>query len=322
MSFAPSLTGMLSGLVSLANAAYISLIGVIWFYIVDYGLSPAYSYPTGISGNYGFMSFYHMLFGSIYLETAGIAVLAASLVFIASNSLGRIHMPASLAYRTLFGFSLSFFSFRICLLTLHFALIFFMKVWNYDSFNWYSLISVSGTVKQIHGSHDQNPFFGVMEFLLLSVYFAATGSILAILEIREAMIIFLMLTLPLFSILFVVRGMENMAIRLWKTFLELTFLPFFMLIILFSIHIFAADFALQIGFMLLAAVSPYLLVTGGSMFGSRAVSMLSGGGLFGTLSSSPASWIGNSVEKAFMSGGGSMSQSDIPEGEENTYRRF
>lgn len=282
-----SVVGALSVLISLANQAYVSLIAIIWYYVVHFGLSPKYAYPTGIENNAGFMAFYHSLFNRVYISIGGLLALIASFALVASNSIGRQQLPSTLLYRLIFAISLSFFSFQISMLILRFFESVFLEMWNYGTINWLSLFSVTGTVSQLKTSYHSSPYFEVMKFLLLTVYFTGTGSLLAVLEIRQALTIFLVLTMPLFSLLFVIKGLDSWAVKFWKLLIELSALPFFILIILYNIHFFYHNFLLQAAFLLLAASSPYLMVSGGSLLSSGANSMLSNNRLFNSEANSP-----------------------------------
>ncbi len=299
MSLISSLPGTLSLLLSLLNQAYLSVISVIWYYTVHFGLNPAYSYPISLSNNHGFMNFYYALFGSIYVQAGGLAMLAAAFGLIATNSFGRIQTPTSILYRAFFAVALSFFSFQICIFVMKFFQFVFLQVWGYGALDWGSLFSVTGTVTQLKASYSMNPFFEVMEFLFLSTFFAGTGALLAVLEIRQALVIFLVLTLPLFSMFFVLRGMDKWALRFWKMFFELNALPFFILIILYNISLFPNDFLLQAAFLLLAASSPYLLVSGGSILSSGAAGIISQGEFFGSDVANPLAVTGKAASATF-----------------------
>lgn len=302
-----SVTGALSVIISLANQAYISLIAIIWYYVIHFGLSPSYAYPTDIQNNTGFMSFYDALFSRVYVSVGGLIILIASFSLVASNSIGRLQIPSTLLYRIIFALSLSFFSFQICMLILRVFESLFLEMWDYGTVNWLSLFSVTGTVSQLKDSYHTSPYFEVMKFLLLTVYFTGTGALLAVLEIRQALTIFLIITLPLFSLFFVMKGLDDWAVKFWKMFVELSVLPFFVLIILYNVHFFHQDFLLQAAFILLAASSPYLLVTGGSILSSGASGKLSNAGLFNSEISSPIGAAGVVGKHFSSSPGGSLS---------------
>lgn len=306
MSLISSLPGAVSFLVTLLDQAYLSVIATIWYYVVHYGLTPRYSYPTGIGGNQSFLSFYGFLVDNVYVTVAGLLVLTGAFVVVASNSIGKTQLPSSFIYRTAFAITLSFFSLQISILVMKLSLALFLQVWDHGNFDWYSLFSVTGSVDQIKSSFSQDPFFKVIEFLILSVLFAGSGALLAILEVRQAMMLFLMLTLPLFSLFFTLKGLDNLAIKFWKLFIELNFLPFFILIILFTIHFFPNDFPLQIGTIIFAATSPYLLVTVSSSLTSRATALMNPGEFMGK-ASNPMRAAGN-LAKSHIPGISGMGQ--------------
>lgn len=287
MSILSNLPGAISIIISLINTAYLSVIAALWYYSVYFGLAPRYSYPVSISSQHSFIAFYGYLYNSVYTNIAAIIILGGSLLLIATNSFGRAYSSTTFLYRMLFAFSASFFSFQIGILILRLSRVLFLQIWTYPGVNWYSLFSVGSTLEQIRLSGHTDPFFEVMEFLLLSVYFVGTGGLLSVLEIRQAIVIFLLLTLPLFSLLFMVKGLEGYAIKFWKLFIEISFLPFFILIELYGIHLFPANFLLQLAFILIAASSPYLLVTANSVFSSGLSTMISSGDVFSSPVSTP-----------------------------------
>ncbi len=303
MSLITNIPGTASFIITLIDQAYLSIIAAIWYYVVYYGLAPKYAFPVGIGSNNSFASFYGFLMNSVYVTIAGLLILGGAFAIVASNSLGRIQFPSSFIYRAVFSVTLSFFSLQISFLVMKLFLALFLKVWNYGDMNWYSLFSVSGSVAQIKTSFAQSPFLKVIEFLVLSVLFTGTGALLAVLEIRQAILIFLVLTLPLFSLFFIMRGLDSVAIKFWKLFVEVNALPFFIVIILFNVHIFPNDFPLQAGFITLAATSPYLLVTASSALTSRASTILSPGDITGRAVQNPAQTAHNLL-KGQMGGAG------------------
>lgn len=287
MSILSSVPGALSVVITLINQAYIAVVAAIWYYVVYFGLSPDYSYPLGLEHRSSFTSFYAFLFGNVYISVGALIVLAGSFLLIVNNSMGRIQVPNALIYRILFSLVLSYFSLQICVLIMGFFKSLFLEVWNIGGLNWYSLFSVTNSIGQIRMSYGQDPFFSVMEFLLLSAYFVGTGALLALLEVRQALLIFLLLTLPLFSLFTIIRGFEEYALKFWKLFVEINALPFFVLVILFNIHLFPGDFLLQIAFISLACASPYLIVTANSILSSGATRMMAPNDLFSSGVSSP-----------------------------------
>lgn len=303
MSLITSIPGALSGIISLANQAYLAIISVIWYYVVHFGLAPKYSFPISLQGKHSFTTFYREIFGGVYIELAAVVLLIGSFVLLASNALGRIQAPASLLYRVLFSVSLSFFSFQLSMFVMKFFMAIFLQIWDIPGVDWTSLFSVNGSVSQVRASYGQNPFFEVMEFLLLSSYFIASGALFAVLEIRQAILIFLILTLPLFSMFFMIRGLDKIAVKFWKLFLEINSLPFFIAIILYTVHFFPTDFPLQIALIFLAASTPYMLVTASSVLSSGATSMMQSGELFNSALKSPAGTLFKSAS-AITSGSG------------------
>lgn len=308
MSALASLPGALSAVISLANQAYLAVIAAIWYYAMHFGLTPQYSFPLGLGNKPSFTTFYDEIFGGVYVELVGVAILIGAFILLASNSMGRISAPSSFLYRVMFSVSLSFFSFQLCIFIMKFFRALFLQVWDLPDINWLSLFSVTNSVGQIRASFGQDPFFEVMEFLLLSSYFIGSGALLAILEIRQAILIFLILTLPIFSMFFMVKGLDGIAMKFWKLFLEINALPFFIVIIIYAVHLFPSNFLLQIALIFLAAATPYMLVTASNVLSSGASSMMQSGELFKSPLSNPVETLYGSVSQVTGTLGGGSSK--------------
>lgn len=311
------ISGTLSFIISLINQAYISITAVIWYYVIYYGLNPTYSFPVGIASNEDFLSFYNALFNNVYIALAGLIMVAGSLYLVISNSLGKIQLPSSFLYRAIFSVTVSYFSFDISIMVLKLARIIFLQVWNYGNVDWYSLFSITGSVQQLRLSFSTNPYFEAMEFLFLSIFFSATGALLAVLEVRQALVIFLVLTLPLFSLFFTFRGMDRLAVKFWKLFVEINTLPFFVAVILYTIHIFPNDFLLQAGLLVLAATSPYLLVSASSILSFRGMSLMTPEGFRSSFAASPMQAASKISRFANHGSGAGISGSRVSEGRVN-----
>lgn len=258
----------ISIIIYLANEAYIGLIGGFWYFLVKYGLQPSYSYPM-LASNSSFMEFYSYLFNNLYLQIASFLIVLSSVyVMFASSTLNERTIGSTL---TRFSFAALVFvgSLEISQLILKFSFYTFQVVWNYDSLNWYSLLSVTNVNANILVPLSQvGTSNALAEFFLLSWLFAATFSLLSMLLIRQAIVIFLSLVLPLFSLLFVTKQSSRLPAKLWLLYIESAFLPIFVMVILVLVHIFYGDFILQIAFLSLAVLLPTIFMSNSLVYRS------------------------------------------------------
>ncbi|MEM0156032.1 MAG: hypothetical protein QW597_05475 [Thermoplasmataceae archaeon] len=259
--FLADIPKVLSAVIYLADEAYVGLIGVFWYFLVKFGLQPSYSFPD-MGSNIPLMGFYSFLFNNLYVEFASIAIVFAAMILMFTS-----YANSGRAYWTIvsrFSVSVILFvgSMEITQFIIGCTSYAFDSVWSYGSINWYSLLSVTNIssnlitpVSQVSASNS------LVEFFLLSWLFVATFSLMSMLIVRQAIMIFLSLILPLFSLLFMTDSTSKLPVKLWILYIESSILPFFVMIILVLVHIFYYDFLLQIGFLSLAVLLPTVLMS-------------------------------------------------------------
>lgn len=252
---------ILSAVIYLADEAYIGLIGIFWYFLVRFGLQPSFSFPD-LGSNGPFMGFYFFLFNNLYVEVASIVIVLVSMyvMFTSYASTGREYGPMLARFSV--GVMLFVGSMQISQFILKCSFYAFDTVWSYGSINWYSLLSVTNISANVitpvaQGSASDS----LVEFFLLSWLFVATFSLMSMLVVRQAIVIFLSLILPVFSLLFLTDQSSKLPMRLWLLYIESCILPVFVMIILVLVHIFYYNFLLQIAFLSLAVLLPTVLMS-------------------------------------------------------------
>ncbi len=260
----PEVASIIGDILSFFNGAYIASASLLWDIVVKYGLSPHYAYLMLIQGNSGIGLFYTFLTSRIYIFGAGLTIIALSVYMLASNSLGKgMTLEISLV-RYMLALTVSLFSLQICRVILSAAFTAFSVIWYGSGTEWYSLLSVLNYGQQVQGVTGSAS--SILTFLFLSALFFSIIALMGTLELRQAILIFLMLVLPAFSLFFAFQKTEKYAASMWKMFAELSFLPFFVLVVLEAMSYFQSDFILQLAFLFLSSALPLILMSNSRIF--------------------------------------------------------
>ncbi|OWP55311.1 MAG: hypothetical protein B2I17_09940 [Thermoplasmatales archaeon B_DKE] len=266
LSLLSDIPKILAVIIYLADEAYIGVIGGFWYFLVKFGLEPSYAFPI-LTKDSSFMSFYYFMFNSIYFEIAAFVIVAASIYVLFSSSFGKNSGFGELGIR--FSISVIVFmgSLEISQFIVQASYYVYGILWGYGNINWYSLLSVTNISSNISIPLSQiGASNALIEFFLLSWLFIATFTLLGMLIIRQAIIIFLTILLPVFSLLLMTKDSSKVAIKLWLLFIESAVLPTFVIILLILVHIFYGDFILQIGFLTLASLVPTLIMSNSMIY--------------------------------------------------------
>jgi hypothetical protein len=262
---------IIGGIISFFNGAYIASLSLFWYVAVHYGLDPRFSYVLMENPGSGYEGLYSYLVNSIYIEAGGIFIILFSLYLLVSNALNNPMSPMYGLLRYFIAFCFVFFSADFCRVILEASSIPFSLIWNSQGGNWYSMLSVLNVKGEIISVSASN---AIVEFFLLSALFISTVSLMGMLELRQAIILFLILTLPVFSLLIGSKRTEKFPQLMWKTFIELSIMPFFVIMVLRLISFFPYDFLLQVGLLFLASAMPLLIMTNSRIFQSSMLNSL------------------------------------------------
>lgn len=266
MSILNEVPSILLSVIALIDHAYISIISVFWDISANYGLNPNYAFLRVEFTTPSFESLFR-IFSGFYAQIVGIAILISALVFLAENSFFDDTRARDYVLRIFISGALLIFSFDIMRAILAASGEFFSYIWNNSGVNWYSLSSIVNTnytlttgMNLTQGEND------VVEFFLMSSLFVSIGSLFGVLMIREAILLTLIIVLPFLSLLFLIKKFDSYTMKFWSLFVQLSCLPFFMIIPLYLASIFPEDFPLQLSLILTATLIPVLFVTSSRIF--------------------------------------------------------
>ncbi len=266
MSLVSEIPSIVIAFISLIDHAYIYLISAFWYISTEYGLRPQYAFIQAEFGNLKFSSLFSVFTG-FYAQIVAIGLLASSLIFLFENSFMESTGARNYLVRIAVAMSLVVFSFDIMKAVLYMSDSLFTIIWNGSGINWFSLSSVVNTNYSFLGtlnlSAGENE---LVEFFLLSSLFVSIGTLFGILMIREALLLVLVIALPFLSVLLLVPRFDSYTMRFWSLFIQLSVLPFFIIIPLYLASLFPGNFPLQLSLITGASLMPLLFVTSTRIF--------------------------------------------------------
>ncbi len=276
----------LGAAVAIVNHAYIYIISTMWLAIAQYGISPSNAYLQPELSQSSFVSLFAFFSG---IDAQIIALIAAisAILFLSLNSLYESPSPVRYVVRLAAGVSVMIFSFDIMKYLLVFEHSLYSLVWQSAGLNWYSLTSILGLNSKtllptsLNGINNE-----LVTFLLLTSLFTVTGTMLGTLMIREALLLVLIITLPFISALFIVPGLDRYAYNLWVFTIQMTALPFIMLVPIYLASLFSFNFPLQLALLGSVPIIPVIFLREKRAFSLGAVLSL-----FDLSSSQPFSFV-------------------------------
>ncbi len=242
------------------ESALFSSAGGLWYVTVKYGLSPGYAYLGSELSAHGYLRIYNFFFNTFVSEIVYLVMILAALYLLFRNSVGEPAPSIPTLARLFFSFSLAIFAFTVCIDLMRYTDSIYTYTWNGLDTDWYALMPL-GSSSNATGIQDLGSTT-VISLLFITSYFVATGSLLSMLEIRQAIILVLMVILPVSSLLLALPFTEKIAAGMWKLFAEMTVVPFIVLICIAIAESVHGDPLLQIALILLASGSPFLLHNG------------------------------------------------------------
>ncbi len=266
MTLASEIPSIIVSVITLIDHAYIYLISAFWYIATDYGLNPVYSFLQADFANASFTSLFS-IFTGFYAQIVAIAVLASSMVFLFENSFFESVAAKNYVVRLFISIALIVFSFDIMKFILYILSQIFSAVWNGAGINWYSLSSIVGANYGIPSSLNLSSAENyLVEFFLLSALFLSVSTLFGILMIREAILLVLVVVLPFLSLLFLIPRLDSYTMKFWALFLQMSILPFIILVPLYLASLFPYDFPLQLALITAAGLMPVLFVTSSRIF--------------------------------------------------------
>ena len=274
--------GLISAGLTVIDDALSPLISLFWYYAVYYGLNPNYSF--GIFKLAGLSGLYNTLLGNFYIPVISLILIASSFVYVARNSILEPSSSGKFIIRLVISVSVGILAYQISLAVLDISRSIFLVLWN-GNINWYDIMISINLPSQLSQNLSGNNMGSLLlNLVFYSGYFAVIMALLGMLALRQALILFFMVTLPVFTILSAVPGMEKTAVSFWKFFIGLSVLPFFVLIPIYITTLVPDDFILRLALISLAAMMPILLFSQSPIFRfSTITSFLSGASLGSTI---------------------------------------
>ena len=211
-------------------------------------------------------------------------LIISSFIYVARNSILEPSSSGKFMIRLVISLSVGILAYQVSLAVLDISRSIFLLLWN-ENINWYGIMLSVNIPSQISQNLSGNNLGSLLlNLVFYSGYFAVIMALLGMLALRQALILFFMVTLPVFTILSAVPGMEKTAISFWKFFIGLSVLPFFVLIPIYISTLVPDDFILRLALISLAAMMPVLLFSQSPIFRfSTITSFLSGASLGSTI---------------------------------------
>ncbi len=239
---------------------------VLWNVLLTQGFDPAQSYLLVLNPGVNFFGGYERFLNSTMPELTGAVLAVFALFFIYSSSVGEKQATHKL-FKPIFAILLSIFSIEIIQGILSAEVYIYNPIWN-SGVNWPTLIPQTTQSGLFSGN-------GLVRLLFIAGYDVPMISIYVVLAVRTSLIIFSYLVLPFASLLIIIPYMEKYSITLWKTVVESTALPIFMLLALYPMYIVEGNTMVQIGSLFLCSSIPILFVERARIFGNMVGSLSS-----------------------------------------------
>lgn len=256
---------------------YTPLLNLIWNFAIKYGLQGKMAYLGFAMGNRSYMDLYSYLYGNIFPAMISLVLGLSAIFLIAGSGNGPGTVYRNQLIRIFLSITVAAGSMAIMSLLLSGLQVPFEVLFDRGNVDWYSFYSVfsSGAVA---GAGSQSSTVSVIaRFLLLSAYFIAVTSLLAILVFRQALMILFILIMPVLTILACLDIGVKYAKMAWELVLEFMFFPFAVMLSLMLARIFSADVVLNLAFLFLPSILPgYLMFSGRNLSTAPVMSFIGG----------------------------------------------
>ena len=248
-------------------------------------------------GMSGFLGNYQGFIGGSLPGLIAIFLSIFALYFIYRASFSSSLSGASL-HKPIYAIILALMSLEILHVLLSLESYVFGSIWS-SGVDWNTLILQTSGPSLISDN-------GLVRFILIAGYDIPIIAAFVIMAVRAALLLFAYVTLPFISLAIMIPPIEKYALTIWRTVIESSVLPIFMLLAFYPMVMVPGNSLLQIGSLFLSASIPLLLVERSRIFGNLTGSLTSVtmfDGLFESISPSlaiPA--IGNYVSDGTLAG--------------------
>lgn len=243
------ISSILNEIISLLFSLLEYSITVLWNLTVKYGLNPYYSYSQFIKPNSSFISFYNLLFNNIYSNITVTVIIFSSLYILIKNSFFVPVKFSNIIIKFFIALIIFYNSYDLGILFLKFSYVFYNYIYKLNG-NWYNILNANPVISS-----------KIISLFFVSSFVMAISILFGVLIFRQALIVFFVIVFPLISIFLIVPDTEKYVFKFIRIFFELSFFPFFTLIMLYTLTIFSYDPFLQIGIIYVAAIAPVYFMT-------------------------------------------------------------
>jgi hypothetical protein len=271
-------TSIILSVFQFLDQIYKSLIGVLWYTTIYYGLNPHYTFLLPFISNNRYEYLTQTVFDGLFFQFSVIVLMIASIGTLILNAVSRPGSSYSFLLKWIVAVLLGGISIFVVewLMTLFGSA--YSTLFSSTGFSWYNFLNFSSYPLFSHSSNIKNGTLGIIvEFFAMTGYFVSVTSLFAFLMLRQALMLFSIVILPFATILGSTGRGKRLAGMMWEIIIEMSFYPFLVLLSLYLAHIFGPDVPLQLAFLFLPSIIPGLLFTTGNSFLSAPVLGFLGG---------------------------------------------
>lgn len=240
---------------------------MLWNLLLSQGFQPSKSFGMLLNpGMNGFLGNYQGFLSGSLPGLIALFMSISALYFIYRASLspslngGTLHKP-------IYAIILALMSLEILYVLLSLESYVFGSIWS-SGVDWDTLILQTSGSSLLSGN-------GIVRFILIAGYDIPIIAIFVIMAVRAALLLFAYVTLPFISLAIMIPPIEKYALTVWRTVIESSVLPIFMLLAFYPMVMVPGNSLVQIGSLFLSASIPLLLVERSRIFGNLTGSLTS-----------------------------------------------
>ena len=267
---------IVSYLIRAMLTVYLPVLQLLWANIIKYGLASNQAYLGFAFSNSGYNGLYRFLYGKtlVWMTSALIGLAGLGLVYRASSR--EDPNLSGYALRLSAALIISASSLLILRGFENILVIPYSVLLNYHNLGWSTLPSIIGESAG-NASASVGLSTLVLDLLLLSAYFVAIAGLFAILMIRQAVLLFLVLVVPFLTLLYALDVGKKYATMVWELIIEFSLFPFAIVLSLILAQIFSSIVPLNLAFLFLPEILPgYLMFSGRSLSSTPMIGFMGG----------------------------------------------
>ncbi len=261
------LLSILLSVLQLIDQVYKSLIGVLWYATIYYGLNPHYTFLSPFLADKGYISLTHDLYYGFYFQFSVLILLLASIGTLVLNSFSKPGSSHVLLLKWLTAIITGAVSFFLISWLLSLIGSIYGVIFNSANFSWYNFLNFSSYSAFSTVTGTKAGSLGILvEIFALTGYFVSVVTLMAALMIRQALMLFAIALVPFATVLGSTNRGKRFSSITWEILAEMSAYPFLVLLCLYLSHIFSWDVPLQLAFLFLPTIIPGLMFATGNYF--------------------------------------------------------